>query len=240
MSKAAIGSALETDPQDVLRTRCCPDGWHPYMRPLPKGYGVPWQTVRRSAGSRWCSRWTSPRTSSTASLAIGWTRDDGAAQVQHADHREGTDWIVARALELTKSWGGSLIGANPGRAALLSPWLTATGVKVARSRPGRPTSTPAPPSMLPPRQCSYATATSLSSTRRLQRPGGRALVTPANGCSTARIRGCHRCPSPPPPGCTGSRSFEPRPSCSSASKSVDVPRLAEHQGDRGGKRIGAI
>jgi hypothetical protein len=61
---------------------------------------------------------------------MSWRRPDGAAHVDPADHRQGVDWIVERAADLTKMGGGRLVLEATGTAAFLIPQLEQGGVPV--------------------------------------------------------------------------------------------------------------
>lgn len=62
----------------------------------------------------------------TSTLASGWTRADGVAQVQLAAHEAGTAWVVAAAQRI----GGTVRLLKGGTAAFLTPDLERAGVRV--------------------------------------------------------------------------------------------------------------
>ena len=130
MSPAAIRSALETDPEDVFRTEVLcqwvqalepaisPHIWHSLADP-----GMP-----RSATPTFALDVAPDQ--SAASIAVAFKRPDGHVQVELADHRPGVDWVVSRADELHRAYGGQLIVESTGTAAFLIPTLERARVKV--------------------------------------------------------------------------------------------------------------
>jgi phage terminase large subunit-like protein len=67
---------------------------------------------------------------STATIAAAWKRPDGATHVTLSDHQPGVEWVVSRAVELKRRWGGRLIVENNGTAGFLIPALQAAGIRL--------------------------------------------------------------------------------------------------------------
>ena len=130
MSEAAIRSALETDPEDVFRTEVLCQWVTAVNTAIP-------ETLWRSLADGQAERGRTVTFAldvapdhSTASIAVVWQRPDGGTQVMLADHGPGVDWVVDRAADLTRSWGGRLLVESTGTAAFLLPKLEQAGVKV--------------------------------------------------------------------------------------------------------------
>jgi hypothetical protein len=70
---------------------------------------------------------------SYASLAVAGFRADGRMQLEIADHRRGTGWVVERALELRQRWGPLpfIVDAAGPAGSLVAP-LEAAGIEVTK------------------------------------------------------------------------------------------------------------
>ncbi len=123
MSEQAIAAALEVDPEPVFRTEVLCQ-WVEAVEPAIS------PRVWDSLADPHAPRGTDPVFAldvapdhSTASLAVAWTRQDGAAQVMLAEHAEGVEWAVDRAGAVLAAWGGRLIVEQTGTVAFLLPAL---------------------------------------------------------------------------------------------------------------------
>jgi phage terminase large subunit-like protein len=68
---------------------------------------------------------------STSSVAVAGTRPDGRTQVELAEHRAGTGWVVDRVTELQERWGIEGVTVDPGSpAGALIADFEAAGVAV--------------------------------------------------------------------------------------------------------------
>jgi phage terminase large subunit-like protein len=130
MSEHAIRSALATDPEDVFRTEVLCQWVTSVDSAIP---GEVWRTLADPAtehGRFPIFALDVAPDQSTASIAVAWKRTDGVAYVDLTDHREGVDWIVARAAQLKQRYNGKLIVEKTGTAGFLIPALEAAGIRL--------------------------------------------------------------------------------------------------------------
>ncbi len=130
MSLQAIEAALETDPEAVFRTEVLCQ-WVEAVDPAIN------LRVWDALADAHAPRGTDPVFAldvapdhSTASLAVAWTRRDGAAQVMLAEHAPGVEWVVDRVASVLSAWGGRLIVEQTGTAGFLLPALERARVTV--------------------------------------------------------------------------------------------------------------
>ncbi len=132
MSEQAIAAALEVDPEPVFRTEVLCQ-WVEAVEPAIN------PRVWDALADAHAPRGTGPVFAldvapdhSTASLAVAWTRRDGAAQVMLAEHAPGVEWVVDRVASVLSAWGGRLIVEQTGTAGFLLPALERARVTLDR------------------------------------------------------------------------------------------------------------
>jgi phage terminase large subunit-like protein len=130
MSEQAIASALEVDPEEVFRTEVLCQ----WVTTVDAAISAPvWESLADAQAERGASPVFALDVApdhSTASLAVAWTRPDGAAHMMLADQREGVEWVVDRCAEVLDAWGGRLLVEQTGTAGFMLPTLEQARVKV--------------------------------------------------------------------------------------------------------------
>ncbi len=130
MSEQAIAAALEVDPEPVFRTEVLCQWVEAVEAAISPRVWEALTDAQAPRGTDPVFALDVAPDHSTASLAVAWTRTDGASQVMLAEHLTGVDWIVDRASSVLSTWGGRLIVEQTGTAGFLLPALERAGVNV--------------------------------------------------------------------------------------------------------------
>ncbi|MDP9392296.1 MAG: hypothetical protein M3P89_13200, partial [Actinomycetota bacterium] len=130
MSEQAIAAALEVDPEAVFRTEVLCQWVEAVEAAINPRVWEALTDAHAPRGTDPVFALDVAPDHSTASLAVAWTRTDGAAQVMLAEHLPGVEWIVDRASSVLSTWGGRLIVEQTGTAGFLLPALERAGVNV--------------------------------------------------------------------------------------------------------------
>ncbi len=130
MSEQAIAAALEVDPEPVFRTEVLCQWVEAVEAAINPRVWEALTDAHAPRGTDPVFALDVAPDHSTASLAVTWTRADGASQVMLAEHLTGVDWIVNRASSVLSTWGGRLIVEQTGTAGFLLPALERAGVNV--------------------------------------------------------------------------------------------------------------
>ncbi len=133
MGVQAIRSALETDPEDVIRTEVLCQ----WVTALTTAIPLPVWGALADTSPGPPNRFTAmfaldvAPDHSTATIAAAWQRPDGGVQVGLAEHLPGVNWVVEAAKRATaRATRSRLVVETGGTAAFLVPALQQAGVTV--------------------------------------------------------------------------------------------------------------
>ncbi len=130
VTEEALEGALATDPEPVFRTEVL-NQWVAEVDTAWQA-GV-WQALadpRAARGRGVVFALDLAPQHETATIAAAWQRPDGASHVVVAEHAEGVEWVIERAVGIVTTWGGRLVVESSGTAAWLLPSLERAGVTV--------------------------------------------------------------------------------------------------------------